>query len=307
MTLPRSLAALAALLMTLGTAALAREPGIGPIVPAGASLGVPIAANPPPGLFFSLRNTVSTGQLKDDQGRDGGVDLALRSSLLQLHYTPGLTLLGGDFRAMLMVPLLHLDQTTGAPLPPFLHGSMSGFGLGDIGISPFNLSWMTQPGVFWTIGTSINLPSGKFDANGLSYGTNVWGGTLEAGYSDLRFGWNKSAHLVYSTQATNKDTSYTSGDELLLNLTAMKTLGSYSLGPVAYWRKQIADDANRGSFYGGATAGRAEQIGLGLGYARQMAGGELNINLFTDVVARNTLGSTSLQVNFSIPLGARKQ
>lgn len=46
-------------------------------------------------------------------------------------------------------------------------------------------------------------------------------------------------------------------------------------------------------------------MGLGIGYARQMAGGELNINLVHDVMAKNTVGGTNLQVNFSIPLGGK--
>lgn len=301
----RLIAAFSALLLGTGSAALAREPGVGNIVPSGATLGVPVGANPPPGLFFSFRNSFSFGQLKDANGDNGGVDLNVRATVLQLHYTPGVQLMGGDYRAMVLLPLVHLDQTIGAPLPPVLHGNTTGFGLGDLTISPLNLSWMTEPGVFWTFGTSVNLPTGKFDPNGLSFGTNVWGGTIEVGYSDLRDGWNKSAHFVYSTQATNKDTAYSSGDELLLNLTAMKSLGSYSIGPVGYWRKQIGDDQNNGAFYGGAASGRAEQIALGVGYSRQIAGGELNINLTRDVVTKNTVGGTNLQVNFSIPLGRK--
>lgn len=125
------------------------------------------------------------------------------------------------------------------------------------------------------------------------------------GYSYLRDGWNASAHLVYSTQAENKDTGYTSGDELLLNITALKDVGGFSIGPVGHWRKQIEDDVNNGAFYGGAASGRAEQIGLGFGFSKPMGGGELNLNLVHDVMAENTVGGTKLQVNFSIPLGAK--
>lgn len=292
-------------LATSATTALAREPGVGSIVPPGATLGVPIGANPPPGLFFSSRSTLSFGQLKDSTGNDAGVDLNVKATVLQLHYTPGITILGGDYRAMALVPLVHLDQTIGAPFPPFLHGQSSGLGLGDVSISPFNLSWMVEPGIFWTIGTSINVPTGKFDPNGLSYGTNTWGGTLEVGYSYLRDGWNASAHLVYATQATNDTTSYKSGDELLLNVTAMKNMGDYSIGPVGYWRKQIESDENSGAFYGGIASGKAQQIGLGIGFSKPMAGGELNLNLVHDVLAENTVGGTAMQINFSMPLGKK--
>lgn len=296
---------LSALFMAAGSSAVAREPGVGNIVPSGATLGVPIGANPPPGFFFSSRTTFGFGELKDADGNYAGVDLNVKATVLQLHYTPGITILGGDYRAMALIPLVNLDQTIGAPFPPFLHGQLKGTGIGDITISPFNLSWMVEPGIFLTFGTSINVPTGEFDPNGLSYGTNAWGGTLEFGYSYLRDGWNASVHIVYSTQETNDATNYKSGDELLVNVTAMKDVGGFSIGPVGYWRKQIENDVNLGTFYGGVASGRAEQMGLGLGYARQMAGGELNINIVHDFVAKNTIGGTNLQVNFSIPLGAK--
>ena len=299
----RWIGAIAALLMAAGGTAFAREPGVGNIVPPGATLGVPIAANPPPGFFFSSRTTFSYGELKDAFGNRAGVDLNVKATVLQLHYTPGVTILGGDYRAMALIPIVNLDQTIGAPFPPFLHGQTKGTGIGDLTSSPFNLSWMVQPGIFLTFGTSINVPTGSFDPNGLSYGTNTWGGTLEFGYSYLRDGWNASVHVVYSTQETNKATNYKSGDELLVNVTAMKKMGDFSIGPVGYWRKQLEDDVNRGAFYGGVASGRAEQMGLGIGYARPMGGGELNLNLVHDVMAKNTVGGTSLQVNFSIPLG----
>ena len=295
----------ATLLLATATTAFAREPGVGNIVPPGATLGVPIGANPPPGFFFSSRTTLSFGELKDANGDNAGVDLNVAATVLQLHYTPGVTIWGGDYRAMALVPLVHLDQTIGAPLPAVLHGRTTGFGVGDVTLSPFNLSWMVEPGVFVTIGTSVNVPTGKFDPNGLSFGTNTWGGTLELGYSYLRDGWNASAHLVYSTQAENDETNYKSGDELLLNLTALKDVGGFSIGPVGYWRKQIESDGNSGTFYGGVASGRAEQIGFGIGFSTQMAAGELNMNLVHDVVAENAVGGTTLQVNFSMPLGAK--
>lgn len=293
--------ALTALLVASGSAAVAREPGIGNIVPSGATLGVPIGANPPPGFFFSSRTTFSFGELKDANGDRSplDVDLNVKATVLQLHYTPGVTILGGDYRFMALLPVVNLDQKSS------ILGNASGTEIGDLTISPFNLSWMVEPGIFLTFGTSINVPTGKFDPNGLSYGINSWGGTLEFGYSYLRDGWNASVHVVYSTQGTNKTTNYKSGDEVLVNVTAMKNMGDFSIGPIGYWRKQIEDDVNNGAFYGGGASGRAEQIGLGIGYARPLAGGELNVNLMHDVMAKNTVGGTSLQVNFSIPLGAK--
>lgn len=233
------------------------------------------------------------------------MDLNVIATIQQLHDTPCVTIWGGDDRAMALVPLVHLDQTIGAPFPDFLHGQTSGFGLGDVTISPVNLSWMVEPGVFWTIGTSINVPTGSFDPNGLSHGTNTWGATVEVGFSDLRDGWNAPAHLVYSTQAANRDTSYQSGDEILLHVTALKDVGGFRIGPVDCWRKQIDDDDNNGTSCGGVASGRAEQMGLGIGFRNQMGAGEPNMNLVHDVVAENAVGGSTLQVNFSMPLAAK--
>lgn len=128
----RDLVLASLVLATSATTALAREPCVGSIVPPGATLGVLIGANPPPGLFFSSRSTLSFGQLKDATGNDAGVDLNVKATVLQLHYTPKVTLLGRDYRAMALVPRVYLDQTTGASFPPFLHGksNVAGHGIG---------------------------------------------------------------------------------------------------------------------------------------------------------------------------------
>jgi len=79
-----------------------------------------------------------------------------------------------------------------------------------------------------------------------------------------------------------------------------------SAGLVGYWGNQATDDENSGALLGGNTAGRAEQIGLGLGFTKNWGPNQLNINLLATLSTTNTRGSTTLQVNYSIPIGGTK-
>jgi hypothetical protein len=182
-----------------------------------------------------------------------------------------------------------------------------GSGLGDIFLSPLNISWQLAPGIFVQSGLSFGLPTGSFSADGskVSLGANVVTTSLDLGFSYLRDGWNASAHMFYFHSGRNDDTDYRSGDEILLNLTAMKDMGDFSLGAVGYWREQVTDDRNYGSAYGGTVAGRAQQVALGLGITRKFGPGELNVNILHDVKARNTLGGDALQLNYTMPLALR--
>ncbi len=266
---------------------------------------MPIGANPPPGFFFSSRTTLSFGELKDDNGDHAGVDLNVKATVLQLLCTPGVTLWGGDYRAMALVPLVHLDQTIGAPFPPFLHGQTSGFGLGDVTISTFNLSWMVEPGIFWIIGTLINCqPASSIRTASATAPTPGAARSRSTRAACATAGTPRPASSTRPRPRTRRPATRRA-TSFLLNVTALRDTGGFSIGPVGYWRRQIEDDVNNGAFYGGVASGRAEQVGLGVGFSKAMGGGELNMNLVHDVMAWNTVGGTSLQISFSMPLGGK--
>jgi hypothetical protein len=278
---------------------LAKEPGTPTMMPSGGSIGVPIGANPPPGLYFIQRSEYFTGNVYQGDLKLP-VELRVISSAQQLHWVPGFELFGGSYRAALNIPLVQVEET--AP-----NGATNTeAGVGDVIISPLNVSWMLQPGVFVQSGLSISLPTGKFDAapGSVNLGSNAPSAAIDVGFSYLRDGWNLSAHANYIMYGENKDTDYKSGNEIMLNWTAMKEVGNgFSIGPVGYFRKQVTDDENNGFAYGGSTSGHAEQYGIGVGLSKRFGPMELNVNYVHDYHVRNTAGGDKFLVNFTTRLG----
>ena len=285
----------AAAVMTAG-ASHAREPGIPTMVPTGGIVGVPAGANPPPGIYYLNRNEFFDAAVYGGSTKTP-IRLKVRSSANQLHFVPGNTLFGGSYRAMVTVPFVNVSRSGVGP-------KSSEFGVGDIIISPLNVSWMLQPGIFVQSGLSFSLPTGSFSAapTAINLGTNAYAASAEIGFSYLRKGWNLTAHATYFTHGENPDTNYTSGDELFVSWTALKDIGGLSIGPVGYFRKQVSSDSTKGLAYGGATFGKAEQYGAGIGVTKRFGPVEVNVNYIHDYHIRDTSGGDKLLVNFTVPL-----
>ncbi|MDH4414554.1 MAG: transporter [Rhizobium sp.] len=294
LSMTTSFLAIAAALV--GTAVQAREPGTPTAMPTGATIGVPVGANPPPGLYYSNRNDFLFADVYSGDTKTP-IEVDVRASAQQFHWVPGNTIFGGSYRAMFTVPVIWADQSA-------FGTETDEFGVGDIVVSPFNLSWMIAPGLFVQSGVTLTMPTGKFSTapGAVNLGSNAFTGAVDVGVSYLANGWNLSAHANYFVHTKNPDTDYRSGDELIVNWTAMKDVGGFSIGPVGYLRQQVTDDRNEGSFYGRGISGKARQFGIGLGLTKNFGPVEANISYVHDFEVENTLGGDRVLVNFTVPL-----
>ena len=294
-------AALAAALIAGAQPALAREPGVPTAMPSGATMGVPIAASPPQGLYFSSRTGIADFALYDGNGDPMGADVSVVDTALQFLWVPDIQIMGAQYKALLTIPLLNIEQTLHAPLGS---GSADRLSFGQIEVHPLDLSWQLAPGVFASAGFSIFAPTGGWDAaKPVNTQGNFWTFAPNIGFSYLRDGWNMSMNAIYFTNTRNPDNDYRSGDEVQVHLTAMKDFDGWSVGPVGYWRKQVTEDSNQGAAFGGGTFGKAEQLALGLGVSHAFGGVQANAMLTRDVVHKNALGGNRLWLNFTVPLG----
>lgn len=277
--------------LALTTPAAAREPGTPAAMPAGATSAVPVGANPPPGLYFSSRTEFFFGDIFGADGNKLPVSLDVKATALQFHWVPGNELLGGTYRAMMLIPLVDVSVS-----------GVSNTGVGDITLSPVNVSWMLSPGVFVQTGLSFGVPTGEYLGLGqANLGNNVLTTGVDVGFSYLKDGWNASIHANYFMYGTNDANNFKSGDELLVNWTAMKSItDDQSVGLVGYYRKQLEDDTLAGAVF--ADGNRSEALGIGLGYSKRFGPTELNINIMHDVRAENEAGGTKLQVNLFTPV-----
>jgi hypothetical protein len=69
--------------------------------------------------------------------------------------------------------------------------------------------------------------------------------------SYLKDGWNLTANIFQEMNTKSTVTGYKSGDVLHVEFTATKTVGKWTVGPVAYYAGQVTDDTSS-AFYGGA-------------------------------------------------------
>lgn len=289
----------------LTTSAMAHEPGTPNVMPSGATMGVPVGANfPVEGFFLSSRSALVRGTAFDADGNAGDIGLDINATATQLHWVPGWELFGGTYRAMAIIAYQDLDLSfDGTSIGD--NGSLS-----DLTISPLNVHWMLQPGIFTSAGLSFSLPVGEFstDPGSVNGGTGAASVAVDVGYSYLRDGWNLSAQLNYFHHLENKDTKYQSGDQILLNWTAMHSIGDTGLsaGLVGYERRQITDDRNRGSFYGGGTADRARESAIGIAVAKRFGPTEVYADYTWNTAGENTIGADTFRLNVTFPLGGGK-
>lgn len=292
---------IAALALALcGTVASGREIGIPGSAPAGNTVGAPAGVALPPGWWISSHTSFTDGSLYGGDGSRTGQSNELADQAFRLVWSSNWTLFGGHYQPYVLLPLLYNDQSQGLD---GYDGSRVGFG--NIEIRPIDLFWRSGENLHFSAGVSIYAPTGSWrEGRSINSAGNFWTVAPSVAVTYIGNGWNTTAHLLYFSNTENRDTDYRSGDEVMLNLTAMKDWGDWSIGPVAYFREQVTNDRNNGTTLGGTTQGKVEQRGIGLSVTRQFDDFTANMTLTRDVHVENTVGGTKLWLNLTFPIGA---
>jgi hypothetical protein len=231
------------LLAAAGIAAFAFSPahaneGFGaqtkPGVLIGASAGVP-----PPGIY--MFNQVFTYQANvAGPGNGGNTRIGLQANVNTdgVLFVPGWTFLGGTYDAVIAQPFE--DVSVGTPINAQLSGLFNTY------IAPVELSWkLGDSGFRFKTGLGIYVPDGT-ETGALkagNVGAPYWTFQPEAILSYLRDGWNLTAAVYEEINTANSVSHYTSGNILHADFTATKTIGKWTLGPVAYYYGQVSSDS----------------------------------------------------------------
>ncbi|WP_160331177.1 SphA family protein [Bradyrhizobium macuxiense] len=220
-----------------GAAAALQKPGV--------ALGAAAAA-PPPGLygfdqFFTYQGRlVGPGTPRDADGSASGtISSAAAHGFV---YVPGWTFLGASYDAVAVVPFATLS--VGPPVNFNSSGMHNSYFANE-------LSWkLGDSGFFIKAGLGLYAPTGtQQGANGLANVGNPWW-TFQPEFvvSYLKDGWNLTANVFDEINTANSITDYRSGDVLHAEFTATKTIGNWTIGPVAYYVGQITGDRSS-AFY----------------------------------------------------------
>ena len=283
----------------------AREPGNGNTYSPGVCLGVPTGANPPPGVYleemgiYYAANTTAQGSSKQI-----GPNESLFVNTNSVYWTMPWTFLGATEMMFALVPVVDLSVTN---IPALNDGkTYQRTAIANPIIAPINLSWNVAPDLFVSTVLTFLPPVGQYSPTAtINVGNDFWTFQPQASLSYLGNGYDLTLHSIYSTNTQSAHTSYTSGDQLFIDVTATKKFGKWEVGPVGYFNKQITNDQNSGTTYGTTkpTFGNPEQAALGALAGYNFGPLTLTTMLTRDVEAADggTQG-TKFQVRLFIPL-----
>jgi hypothetical protein len=161
-------------------------------------------------------------------------------------FVPGWTFLGATYDALVVQPFV-MDSVGAAngglgPIP-----AVQQSGIFNTYIVPGELAWMNiaNTGLAVKVGLGIYVPDGN--VTGVlgtgSVGLPFWTFQPEVIVSYLKDGWNLSAAVYEEINTRNTVSNYRSGNILHADFTATKTIGKWTLGPVAYYWGQVTDDS----------------------------------------------------------------
>jgi hypothetical protein len=207
------------------------------------------AVAPPPGLYmFDQMLTYQSKIVGPGAPSAGGSPTQIHAAyaVTGLVWVPGWNFLGASYDAVIAGTAIMED--VGAPVNIAPAGAYNTF------IAPVELSWkLGDSGFFTKAAFGMYVPDGTVTGpSGLgNIGTPWWTFQPNLVLSYIHDGWSLTANLFEEFHTKNTITGYTGGDVLHAEFTATKTIGKWTVGPVAYYAGQVTDDKSS-AFYAGA-------------------------------------------------------
>jgi hypothetical protein len=237
------LAAAAGMIALSGTPGYAYEADVNVRTKPGALIGAS-AGVPPPGIYmfnqvFTYQANLTGPGVNNALGGNTHVGVQAAVDVQGFLFVPGWTFLGATYDAVVVQPFV-MDNI-GQPV------NVQQAGVFNTYIVPGELAWnnIGGTGLGVKVGLGIYVPDGTI--NGVfgtgSVGSPFWTFQPEVIVSYLKDGWNLSAAIYEEINTRNTISNYRSGNILHADFTATKTIGKWTLGPVAYYYGQVSDDS----------------------------------------------------------------
>ena len=217
----------------------------------GSSAGVP-----PPGIYmfdqvFTYQSNL-VGPGLANLGNNNKIGFQAAEDAQGFLFVPGWTFLGATYDAVLVQPFV-----MGSLGSPF---NIQQSGVHNTYIVPVELSWkLGTSGFAVKAGFGMYVPDGTTHAfipgvtgsavpgpGGAGYpfvGDPFWTFQPELIVSYLKDGWNLSAAIYGEFNTANRQDNYTQGNIFHADFTATKTIGKWTIGPVAYYEGQVSNDS----------------------------------------------------------------
>lgn len=198
----------------------------------------------PPGFYYLMYNQYySSDTQKNASGKDAdnGFDLKTFANVHRFVWVTDKKILGADYGMNIIIPLVNVDIDIDAA-----GIDDSKFGLGDINIEPFFLSWHGA-NYDAVVGTSVFVPTGYYDKNrAASISKDHYTLMLTTGgtyYPDADRKWNLSVLTRLEKHFENQDKDVTYGNDFSFDWGAGRQMGLVNAGVSGYAHWQISGDS----------------------------------------------------------------
>lgn len=268
----------------------------------GATITEPTGALPPPGIYFSEFTSYFDLQVKNAQGQSTGVTLHDLAQSAQFIWVPQMPLiLGANYGAFVVFPFQGLTANTPG-------GDFSAAGMTNTVVSPLNLSWNLQNGIFVSFGTSLYPTNGTYHRNEpVNIARNYFTFEPDLAISYLANGWNASLHTAWDFNAKNQANGYQSGIVLVADYYVMHKFDKFEFGFGGTLTQQFTNDTINGVTVPAVPGvhgygNRAAQFNIGPTMTYDFGLAKARLYYLQDVYAYNTGGGGRVYLGFDVPL-----
>lgn len=246
---------LGALALTVWPGDARAQEGPTPYLP-GVSVGIPIGALPPPGVYFSDDNVAVEGGLKDNKGNSLAANASAYLNLPSVLWVPDVKIFGATYAVTLTQPYIQQNLD----LSGLGAGKAISNGFFNTIVSPYNLSWNLPP-FFIKTGLGVYRKDGYYQSNASPLGgrvtsaaaiaNNFWTFEPDLALTYLENDWDLTHHALVDVNTKNATTNYQSGDVFYLDFTAGKSFGKWTVGGGGNITQQFTNDVAQGAVVNG--------------------------------------------------------
>ncbi|HOW99032.1 MAG TPA: transporter [Deltaproteobacteria bacterium] len=205
--------------------------------------GIKAASLPPAGTYYLMYNVFyEADKLMDDRGdelKPVDMELSVYAIVHRLLVMTDKKVLGGDYGFDIVLPTVNTDVSN-------VMGSDNYFGLGDITVEPFIVSWH-KPRYDAVIGAAVTLPTGQSDEGRMAQpGKDYWTGMLTAGgtvFFDTDKTWSASLLARYEMHGEKRSGDLKAGDDFHFEWGVGKSVTkTVDVGVAGYCQWQVTND-----------------------------------------------------------------
>jgi hypothetical protein len=284
----------------------------------GATVGLPLGATPPPGLYTGVETVYlgelngpnnnsahSTGNQCAPTGNGGCATILAVSQAVPLLWVPGWTLFGASYSASVVQAFYEFAlcgaAATGGNCTGAAPISGGGFVYTNTFVQPISLSWNLGEGWFFGAGFAFTAPDGT-----RAVGTpnpDYWTFEPSVAVSYLSKSWTASANFFYDINTKSQNVccaatgSITSGNALYGDLSAVYKIGKWSIGPVGYFAEQTTSDTGPGCAAG--LCGRYHSAAAGALVGYDFGPVDMQVWITDQFAASNYAGGTGYIIAWS--------